>query len=120
MDKEQAFAMIEQAKVRLLTAEECDELGEWAAVAKTEASAPGDVNFASNPLVEWITKFTKETRSSEYFTPNFKKVNKTVMPHVVAVFEKTTHDELAKCKDGKERDYVRTNGNNGRKPSHMP
>ena len=77
--------MIEQAKVRELTDEECADLGAWAETAKAEDTTLED-GVVSNSLIEWITKYTKETRSSADFSTNFKKVNKAVMPHVVAVF----------------------------------
>jgi len=91
MNKEQAFAMIEQAKVRMLTDEECNELGTWAEAAKTEiVSDAGRGDLSSNSLVEWITRFTKEICQAEFFSLNFKNVSKTIMPHVVAVFELNT------------------------------
>jgi len=57
MDKGQAFEMIEQAKVRLLTDEECLELGEWAGAGRAEAIAAG-ANFASSSLVEGVVEAT--------------------------------------------------------------
>ncbi len=89
MDKEQAFAMIEQAKERELTDGEVASLGEWAASAKAEPITQVEGGAVTNSLVEWITQFTKQTRPTPLFSTNFKKVNKAVMPHVVAVFELT-------------------------------
>lgn len=99
MNKEQAFAMIEQAKVRVLTDEECDELGAWADSAKAESIDRGE-GFPRGALIEWITQFTKGTRPTADFATNFKKIQKTVMPHVVKVFEQTSQAELTKRKDG--------------------
>ena len=89
MNKEQAFDMIEQAKVRELTDEEVAGLGAWAesTLATLEEDRARDATMSSHPLVEWITQFTKGTRPTPLFGLNFKKVNRTVIPHVVVVFE---------------------------------
>lgn len=91
MNKEQAFEMIEQAKVRVLTDEEVAQIGEWAK-AELVTNPPGpasQVEASTHPVVEWITTYTKGTRPTEHFSANFKKVKRVVMPSVVAVFAPT-------------------------------
>lgn len=89
MNKEQAFDMIERAKVRELTDEEVADIGVWAesTLATLEEDRARDATLSSHPLVEWITQFTKGTRPTPLFAVNFKKVNRMVMPHVIAVFD---------------------------------
>ena len=84
MDKEQAFQMIEEAKVRLLTDEEVSSLDAWA--KEVAAAQPQYVEGTPHALIDWITTYTTSTRASEHFSANFKKINQTVLNHVVAVF----------------------------------
>ncbi len=100
MNKDQAFQMIEEAKVRLLTNEEAVELGKWAESAYNEnppmtegKTVHGDATYAttsSHVLIEFVTKFTKETRHTAFFSPNFKLVNPQVMPWAVKCFHAAT------------------------------
>jgi len=96
MNTEQAFQLIEEAKVRPLTQAEADELGLWAKheleatpvthedPAPLGSTAPGS---ARHVLIDFITAFTKQTRPTPHFGVNFRLVNAQVMPHVVKCFE---------------------------------
>ena len=90
MDKAQAFNMIEQAKVRLLTEEDVTELGEWAEAEFNAASptpqVPPVTSNINHVLIDWIVQYTKETRPTPFFSENFKRVNKHVMPWAVKCF----------------------------------
>lgn len=89
MNREQAFKMIEEAKVRLITEAEADELGEWskAELAANPTQVPaGTDGQGQHVLIDFITQYTKGTRPTEHFGANFKLVNRTIMPQVVAVF----------------------------------
>ena len=90
MDKDQVFQVIEHAKQRLLTDEEVKQVGEWAE-AELAAEPPGPLprtgeEAKNHPIVEWITAYTKGTRSTEHFEANFKKVSHVVMPCLTKVF----------------------------------
>lgn len=91
MNKEQAFQLIEEAKVRLLTEEEATELGEWAE-AEYKATPPSPqvppvTSNVSHVVIDWVVKYTKETRSTPFFSENFKRMNKRVMPWAVKCFD---------------------------------
>ncbi len=90
MDKAQAFEVIEQAKIRLLTEEEAVALGLWAEQAYAANPPTGDnadaMHSGTHELIEWVVKFTKETRPTPHFNANFKRVNAQVMPWAVKCF----------------------------------
>jgi hypothetical protein len=91
MNKDQAFQMIEEAKVRLLTNEEAVELGKWAESAYNENPPSVAVDSikmttTSHDVIDFVTKYTKETRHTPHFSPNFKLVNPQVMPWAVKCF----------------------------------
>lgn len=91
MNKDQAFQMIEEAKVRLLTSDEAVELGKWAESAYNE-NPPTQVvdtikmTTTSHVLIDFVTKYTRETRPTPFFSQNFKLVNPQVMPWAVKCF----------------------------------
>jgi hypothetical protein len=84
MNKDQAFQMIEEAKVRLLTNEEAVELGKWAESAYNEN--PPAPESTSHDVIDFVTKYTKETRHTPHFSSNFKLVNPQVVPWAVKCF----------------------------------
>jgi hypothetical protein len=90
MNKNEAFEMIETAKQRELTDAEVEQLGEWAKASLAEETPqPTTEGGMQHVLAEWITAFTKGTRPTQFFSVNFKKVNRSVMPSVVAIFSKS-------------------------------
>jgi len=66
--------IVDHAKVALLTTQDADNL------ALFVQDLPGELR------VSFITNYTKGTRPTPNFSVNFRTVNATVMPHIVAVF----------------------------------
>jgi hypothetical protein len=92
MDKGQAFELIEQAKVRLLTDAEVGELGQWAEREFKDTPVTFDDTAltprgAQHVLIDFVVTFMKQTRRTEHFVANFKLVDAQVMPWVINCFE---------------------------------
>jgi hypothetical protein len=89
LNKDQAFALADVAKTRLLTATELDELHDWAKreVEATPAKPMADGSI-EHPAVEWTARMMmmKGATPGSVFTQNFKALNKTVIAVVVKLF----------------------------------
>ncbi len=88
VNKEQAFALADVVKTRLLTTTELDELYAWAKheIATTTAKPTSDGSI-DHPVVEWTAKMMKGATPGSVFTQNFKALNKTVIATVVKLFD---------------------------------
>jgi hypothetical protein len=87
LDKEQAIALADAAKARLLTTTELDELHDWVKreVEATPAKPTADGSI-DHPVIEWTTRMMKGATPGSVFTQNFKALNKTVIAVVVKLF----------------------------------
>jgi len=83
MDKERAFELIEEAKVRLITHEEAVELGEWAEREYDLSPPTVEDHGPKHVVIDWVVAFVKGTRPTANFVANFKLVELWVMPVVV-------------------------------------
>lgn len=88
LNKDQAFALADAAKVRLLTATELDELHAWAKreVEATPARPTADGSI-DHPVVECTSRMLKGATPGPVFTQNFKALNKTLIAVVVKLFD---------------------------------
>jgi hypothetical protein len=84
--------VIDHAKVEIITAEEAQNLASFV------SDLPGELR------VSFITNYTKGTRQTPLFSQNFKTINATVMPLIVAVFnDKKENENVVEKADTKEK-----------------